>query len=192
MSKEARLRQGTEENSGKLSEYFALGEIRQTEAYVRELKKIQNERGYVSWKDSLKLARKFSPYDPTDPHNKPFLNDLRIAFIDELGFTEEKDMNRVKIFTAVGSPLDVWHGIDAFLEIEDKNGRVSKIIGFDAKEMADSPETREHVHDKKADIVIFMKDIPDAEAESKEYDAKMGEIAKEAVQIFKTKEPVAL
>lgn len=191
MSKEAKPYQRPED-SGKVSEYFFLGEVRQTEAYIRELKKTQNERGYVSWKDSLRFARKFSPYDPTDPHDKPFLNDLRIAFIDELGFTEEKDINRVKIFTAVGSPLDVWHGIDAFIEVEDGNGRTSKIIGFDAKEMADSPETREHVHEKKADIIIFMKDIPDAETEGKEYVAKMDEIAKEAAQVFKTKEPVAL
>ncbi|KKQ00903.1 MAG: hypothetical protein UW15_C0038G0004 [Parcubacteria group bacterium GW2011_GWC1_44_10] len=178
------------EKSGKVSEYFAFGEIRQTEPYLRELKKAQNERGYVSWEDSLKLVRKFSPYDPTDPHNKPLLNDLRIAFIDELGFTKEKDMNRVKIFTAVGSPLDVWHGIDAFIEVEDGNGRTSKIIGFDAKEMADSSETREHVHDKKADIIIFMKDVPDAEAESKKYVAKMEEVAKEAVRVLKTRESI--
>ena len=101
-------------------------------------------------------------------------------------------MNRVKIFTAVGSPLDVWHGIDALIEVEDENGRTSKIIGFDAKEMASSPETREHAHDKKADIIIFMKDIPNAETESKEYDAKMGEIAKEAGQVFKTRESINL
>jgi len=189
MSKEAKPYQKPED-SGKVSEYFALGEVRQTEAYMRELKKVQKENGYVSWKDSLRLARKFSPYDPTDPRNKPFLNDLRIAFIDELGFTEERDMDRVKIFTAVGSPLDFWHGIDAFIEVEDGNGRTSKIIGFDAKEMADSPETREHAHEKKADIIIFMKDFPDAESESKEYVAKMGEIAKEAARVFKTKESI--
>src|SRR3989344_2682941 len=189
MSKEAKPYQRPED-SGKVSEYFVLGEIRQTEAYIRELKKVQKENGYVSWKDSLRLVRKFSPYNPTDPHDKPFLNDLRIAFIDELGFTEERDMDRVKIFTAVGSPLDFWHGIDTFIEVEDGNGRTSKIIGFDAKEMADSPETREHAHEKKADIIIFMKDFPDAESESKEYVAKMGEIAKEAARVFKTKESI--
>ena len=189
MSKEAKPYQKPED-SGKVSEYFALGEVRQTEAYMRELKKVQKENGYVSWKDSLRLARKFSPYDPTDPRNKPFLNDLRIAFIDELGFTEERDMDRVKIFTAVGSPLDFWHGIDTFIEVEDGNGRTSKIIGFDAKEMDASPETREHVHEKKADIIIFMKETPDADTESKAYVAKMEEIAKEAARVFKTRESI--
>lgn len=183
-----------EKDSGKVSEYFALGEIRQTEAYLKELKRVANERGYVSWENSFKLVRKFSPYNPTHPHQKPFLSDLRIALIDELGITAEKDMDRVKIYTAVGSPLDFWHGTDLVIEVEDGNGRTSKIIGFDvfdAHEGSEIAEKRKHVHDKKADIVIFMKDVPDAE-DGKEYIAKMGEIAKKAAEVLKTKESVAM
>ena len=123
------------------------------------------------------------------------MRDLRIAVIDALGYQTNKDMDLVKIYTAVGSPLDVWHSVDLFIEVEDKNHLSSKIVNFDFKAGIESgdaeEEQRQHVHEAKADILIFAKDIPDAETESKKYIAKMDEIARKVAEILQTRMPAA-
>ncbi|MDO8523067.1 MAG: hypothetical protein Q7S12_02165 [bacterium] len=178
---------GHEENSGKLNEHFTLGEINPTPEYLKELKDVQKKNGYVSYEDSLHLVRKFSPYDPINPA-KPFLNDLRIEFIDALGFTKDEDMDRIKIFTAVGSPLDHWHGADVFIEIENENHRGSYIVMFDLKTDAkvESEIKRNNLHDLKAHVLIY--DIPDSREDNKKYLVRMGEIGEEAAEVFRKME----
>ena len=179
-----------EENSGRLNEHFLLGEIKKPPEYFDALKKLQKNNGYVPYEDSLKLARKFSPYDPTNPE-KPFLNDLRIEFIDVAGMIKEDDMNRVKIFTAVGSPLDQWHGVDTFIEVENKNHIGSKIVKFDTKTDAkvESEIKRHNLHDLKADVLIY--DIPDRETHAKKYYARLKEMAEEGLAALNAQEQKA-
>lgn len=83
---------------------------------------------YVTYKDALDLARKFQPIDKRDPKKKridptnpkaPLAKDLRIEILDQLG-VEDEESDKVKVFTAVGTPLDIFHGVDAFVEIDGK------------------------------------------------------------------------
>lgn len=84
--------------------------------YQAELKKATKPTGFVFYRDALSLAKKFQPGDPKNPE-RGFARDLRIEILDELGLTDEKNMDRLEFYTAVGSPLDQWHGIDAFFEL---------------------------------------------------------------------------
>ncbi len=129
------------ERSGKLHEMYLLGEVRfDSEEYKKSLKELgANERGYLPFQEAMKLAKMFQPIDrktrkqqdPTNPE-KPFPRDLRIAIADALGLVTTEEMERLRYYTAVGSPLDTFHGIDAFVELEGKTPKEkSNFVTFD-------------------------------------------------------------
>lgn len=70
--------------------------------------------GYVPYKKAIAEVRNNQPkgYDPTDPNN-PAMNDLHCLLCEELSIEDYSDM---KLYTAVGSALDRFHGVDAFFE----------------------------------------------------------------------------
>lgn len=70
--------------------------------------------GYVSYHKSMVMVKEFQPWDPTDP-SSPAANDLHTLVVEALGI---EDYSAVKLYTAVSSPLDVFHGIDCFVEWE--------------------------------------------------------------------------
>src|SRR3989344_3568712 len=151
--------------------------------YQKELEKVTKPNGFVFFRDALKLVKKFQPGDPKNPE-RGFARDLRIEIIDQLGLTEEKDMDKVKFYTAIGSPLDKWHSIDGFFEIEETNGQIIRIT-LDATTI-DKEEKIKRGQEIKADIVVGEKWLNLADEEKRP--EKINEFAKEIVNIFKAKE----
>ncbi|QQG42766.1 MAG: hypothetical protein HYW15_00915 [Candidatus Giovannonibacteria bacterium] len=175
MSKEARFYGGGEERRGKPSEHFLLGSLRS------EIKM------YVPYDEAIKIAKDLQREDPTNP-KKLFLKDLRLAVIDALGLVDEKAMDRVKIYTAVDSPLDHWHGVDVFIEFEDENGKSSKIVTFDASIKDEKIESEREAVKKEIKADILIDKVPDPDVDGiKPYLEKVEEIAKLAVEALKTR-----
>jgi hypothetical protein len=115
--------------------------------------------GYVPFQPSMELVRKFQPAPATEP-KKDFFRELRIAVQEKLGVDIGKDPDSVKAFTAVGSPLDKFHGTDAFISYTDK-GREC-LVTLDA-----SLRPEKQAYGWKADLIIG--DVPTPEDDEKGY-----------------------
>ena len=73
--------------------------------------------GYVPFDQSIELVklRIFQPFkDPALPKEKPFPKDLQLAIANDLNVY----LRQLSYYTAIGSPLDTFHGIDAFIELD--------------------------------------------------------------------------
>jgi len=151
--------------------------------YQKELERVTKPNDFVFYRDALKLAKKFQPGDPGNP-KRAFARDLRIEIIDLLGLTEEKDMDRIKFYTAIGTPLDKWHSIDGFFEIEQENGP-PVMITMDATTITEK-EKIQRGQEIKADILISDKELDIADEEK--LPEKISMFAKEIVNIFKEKQ----
>lgn len=128
--------------AGKEYEISYLGSIRvgadYDKAYQEALHKnprANPETGYLPYEAAVELVKKFQPGGPeaeTNPQ-RDFMRELRLAVLEKLDL-EEADENitdNLKTFTAVGSPLDVFHGIDAFLTFQDKNKKKKAVVTID-------------------------------------------------------------
>lgn len=120
-----------QEQTGNIFEWQFIGEVDTTNReYQKELFRLQEEAAqkgatnrHIPYDKAMELARKFQPFDPTHP-NKPFARDIRISLLDlminkKLITNSEEDQDRVKFYTAVKTPLDLFHGVDAFIEYKD-------------------------------------------------------------------------
>lgn len=126
--------------------------------YMSAFRSVANEKGYVSYKDAMELVRDFQPGgDPRNP-GKDFFRELRLAVAEKLGLESDKDLERISCFTSVRTPLDVWHGVDAFIEVQENGGKKS-CVTFDATLNPDKVP--------KADIVVG--DLPIAEEDEEGY-----------------------
>lgn len=168
MYREARFHGGSQERSGALSEHFLLGSLH-TESKL-----------YLSYSEAVKLAKDLQQDNPVNP-KKPFMRDLRNAISRKMDFKDSKDAERLKIYTAVGTPLDHYHKADMFVELEDEGGKNSKIATGDAtinkEKIADK--------DKKADVLIG--EIPDPTENKEEYDFAVEGLAEKFAAVLKTK-----
>lgn len=118
-----------DERSGKLNETFLLGEVRKNDPeYAKALKRLgADAKGYLPFTLAMELVEMFQPIDskthklsdPTNPE-KRFANDLRVQIADKLGLETSEELDRLKYYTAIGSPLDFFHGVDAFVILEGK------------------------------------------------------------------------
>jgi len=166
------------ELTGSLFEEEAVGKVdTKNPEYQQALKKAQEEEakegvksGYIRFRKALELARKFQPADPTNP-NKYFSRDLRIALQDLLSLKTEEEMDRVKFYTAAGTPLDTFHGVDAFLEYEDERKQTHRAT-FDFT-------ANPHKQVYKSDIMVLKNELPDPDLESQKYLEKIEGYAKE-------------
>lgn len=161
------------ERSGKIHEAFLLGEVRREDPeYSRVLHELgPDTKGYLPYRKALELAKRFQPLDaetgkPQDPTNPPkaFPRELRIAIAEKLGLLKDEDMDRLRYYTTVGSPLDAFHGVDAVIELEGRVPREqSRVAPFDVtlraeleKENAKAIVVRE-LHDE--DSPEFLDDV---------------------------------
>lgn len=144
--------------TGKMNERDFIGEVDvRNPAYLAAVASAQRPDGYVPFRAALRLAKQHQPWDPTQPE-KEFSRDLRLEIIDRLDLDVEA-YDRVKCYTAVGTPFDVLHGIDGFIEIEDPATRTVRRITFDLS-----------LRDKggqKADLLI--PELPDPQGEEAAY-----------------------
>ncbi len=136
-----------------------------------------DEGGYASYEHALRLAKRFQPYDPTNP-TRPFAMDIRLELIDLLGIPPDQ-YDRVKFFTAVHTPFDHKHGVDGFLEVEDPKTRMVQRVTFDL-----SLNRRK---ERKADILVRELPAPDDPdpSEANRYLAEVEAYAQEAARILK-------
>src|SRR5689334_4089778 len=89
--------------------------------YVQDLKKIgtHSEKSdilYVPYDKSIELIKKHQPWDPTNPRNE-FLRELRLELYDKLHLDPHELPDAIKMYTALGTPLDRYHGSDGFVSL---------------------------------------------------------------------------
>lgn len=78
---------------------------------------------YVPFQKALRLVKTHQPWDPTDPSTRAG-EDLHCQVALALGL---EDFSELSFFSALGSPLDLFHGIDAVFEWK---GRVMTIVPY--------------------------------------------------------------
>jgi len=154
-------------------------------AYIGEFKRLQakaSERdgknyvgNYLPYEDSLALAKKFQPADPTNPR-KPFAKELRLACAEVLGLETEEELDRIKIYTCLGgeqSPADRYHDVDFFISLESEDEQEEKITFQISKD----PNTV-----TRADVFV-RDDVPDPSDDN--FDTNIVEIAGRYAREFK-------
>lgn len=131
--------------SGRMNERDVLGEFKSTLEGVKAFRAEAGERGYITRGRAIELVRQFTKDDPTNPA-KPFAKELRLAVIDELGLEDDEVMDRIRFYSAVGTPLDVFHGIDGWIEFFPDDG-FPRMVTLD---VTMDPGKVEH----KADVIV--------------------------------------
>lgn len=168
-----------------LFRYQAVGEVDVSNPdYQKALKKLREEEkeaglkgGQISFEKTVELAKKFQPHDPTHPI-KPFARDMRISLLDLMigkKWVEqnEEDQDRVKFYTAVGTPLDKLYGAHAFIEYKDRDGeRYYATLDLSLAKKAEY----------KSDIIISKLPDPHLEEEKIEYLATIEKYANQALR----------
>lgn len=163
--------------SGKMNERDTFGEPKRGPGFTAAWHAKATENGYLKFNDALELVREHVMQDSTNPA-KPFANELRLAVIDELGVENEEDMGRVKFYSAVGTPADVFHGVDAWMEYETPDGQ-RLIVTLDA--------TRNPSKDSaKADLVI--PEISDPTEDEDKFLEQSSQYGKEIAQMIRERE----
>jgi hypothetical protein len=147
--------------------------------YRAELAKVANETGYVRYKEAVDLAKKHQPWDPTNP-SKDFFRELLIAVQEKLEIDMDDPKDAVRAYTAVGTPLDKYHGVDAFLAHRARDG-AEILVTLDATLR---PEKQQEGW--KADIVVGA--IPDVDEDEDAYLEAIEVIAGRIADNFRDRE----
>lgn len=104
--------------------------------------KWEAEPEYVPFRQAMARVRKSQPWDPTDP--EPLVSSNLHAYVClALGV---EDWSEVALYTSIGSPLDRFHGVDAFFHFR---GRVVTI------DVTANP----HKNSYKADVILSAEAI---------------------------------
>lgn len=125
------------------------------------------------------------PERTTNPPS-PLLRDLRIAVADRLEFVSEEDLDRIKAFTAVGTPIDKHLGIDFFLRVDPKDrARLPIHVSGDYTIEEGKERTR-------ADVLV--KQLPNPDTDDEAYVAAVDQVADAFVlqyrrQMMRTERP---
>lgn len=151
--------------------------------FARELAKISRPDGYAPRDQMIRLFRKHPEIQPGaaeintqgQPEHNPenpkaeFLNDLRLGLLEEFDIDDnDPAAPSVEMFNSLKSPLDIFHGIDGFMVVNDKGEDI--VITMDASLNKGKLE-----EGYKADIVIGK--IPSAELEEEQYLSKIDELS---------------
>lgn len=176
------------------SYYKIFGELATREAMVEAKRKHEefvkgpvvitpdNElSAYLNMSDSIELVKKTQEDNPMNP-KKEFARDLRLEAAELLELESDDDLNRVRVYGAVETPLDIKHGTDGFIEYDDDRGK-THIYRFD---LTANPVKSEDKFNKNGSLIIG--EIPDPQHETKQYLEKVAEVAKEIVEQFKEEE----
>lgn len=136
---------------------------------------------YVPYDQALGVVKESQPYsDPSDPDPR-FANDLHATVADML---QLDDYKKLKLYTAVGSHLDKWHKVDAFIEAETEKDNI--IVTMDVTYNPDKGE------EYGADIVfMYPKEglDPKLKEDKEEYNNNISELAKRVVEKIKLQLP---
>lgn len=110
---------------------------------------------------------------------KPMMKDLRVAVAEALELVSDEDKKRVRVYSAVGTPVDAYLGIDGFVKVLDR-ARVEPpvYITFDYTIRADKDKAR-------ADVLI--KELPNPDLEKEKYKVAVGEVRDNIVLQYRRK-----
>jgi len=131
-------------------------------------------KNYLKFKDALKLAKDSQIQDSLNP-KALFAKDLLIEVADKLidaGLFKEDEREKIKFYSALNTPLDFLHGVDAFLDIDGVT------ITLDA-----TKNTQKGEH--KADFIIKEFLEPGIPEEEKEFFEKLENLAIQIVNWYK-------
>lgn len=178
-----RVSRNNPEKFGKYNEVFPLGKINSADPeYIQESEKCGGLPAYRKWGCAIDLVKKYQPSDPTNPQ-KPFLKDLKLEIAELLKLESDKDLDRVRVYTAVNSILDIDFGVDALVEFEDDEGK-TRMVTFDI-----TLNQAKIKGDLAANADIVIDNIPDIITEKSKYFEKLSELAEETAKILKTRKP---
>ncbi len=143
-----------------------------------KITELSHEKDYINYRNSVEIVKKSqSSEDPSDP-DPSFANDLHATLAEQL---QLEDYGSLKFYTAVGSHLDVYHGVDAFFEIELE--RNSIVVTMDVTIRPDASGKY------KADVIFYMpKDGLDPKLDKKEYLAKVKNVAAALKKVIEEKQ----
>lgn len=167
--------------SGTEFEYdlFGQADVRNPE-YQKALKAAGADprTGYLPFGKAVELAQKFQPGDPTNP-KKDYLRELLFAVQEKLDIDPDDEPDSVRAYTAVGTPLDKFHGVDAF--ISKKGERKDILVTLDATLRP------EKINEGwKADLMVG--DLPSAEEDEDAYLQAIDDMAEKIAAKIREKE----
>ncbi len=120
--------------------------------YEQLYERFKQPDGYVNYNRSMDLVRRSYPEGEEVNPDKEFAKDLRLEVLDIFEIPDDQ-ADSIRFFSAVGTPLDVFHGVDAWIEVSDPDqGRVE--VTLDASLKPDKVQ-----EGYKADVIVG--DIPD-------------------------------
>ena len=164
-------------------EFRTTGKIIENELFgeTREKERGHRHNGYLTYESSLAVVKATQgENNPTDP-DRPFANDLHATVAQELS---PEDYSCVRFYTAIGSPLDFYHGVDGVIEFSLPDGSAF-VVTID---ITTNPEKLEY----KADIVVQVPfDGLDREVDKEQYAEVLSAAAQrvvEAIRIRQAKE----
>ena len=140
MSYDGETRAICDGETGKIFEWCLLGSCKATIGY--------QEAQYLDFKKSLEWVKNNQKSDPTGKPEKAFAQAIKRGIAKKLGVL----YHEVRYYSAIGSALDIFHGIDAFVEYG------GKIVTIDVTKES-------HKTYRKANILI-TKDIYEAGVDS--------------------------
>ena len=103
---------------------------------------------YLPYNQCIELVKKNQPksWNPADPSSAAG-NDLQALIVEALGID---DYDEVKLYTALHSPLDRYHGVDCFIEYQDRRITIDLTVNI-------------YKDAYKADFIISEEDVYDEE-----------------------------
>ncbi len=109
------------------------------------------EGRYIPYAASIKLAKDHQPWeDPIEP-SPVFAKKLRDAVLRAMPRLPQELHKNLKFYTSVGSPLDQYHGVDAFIEFD--------VAGKDPVRITLDITMKPKKDDWKADILFSVGQI---------------------------------
>ena len=120
------------------------GRLLEEESFGRPLLSEDEKKRYMKYKEAMNLVKDKQAFEPGDPDPR-FANDLHASIAEKLKLD---DYGKLKFFSSVDSPLDYYHGVDAFFEVEGKDGK-KRIVTIDISGNSKKDKG-------KADVLINM------------------------------------
>lgn len=143
-----------------LGTFFTKSEKAYKDAIAIEAQRLKSETERFRREDGFRIVREFYGGDPKNPAQQ-IARDIRLAVAEQLELEDDADIDRLLYYTAVGTPLDEYHGIDAWIEYKDSEGQVAMAtldVTLNKEKMA---------FGHKADVLIG--EIPDAQKDEDGY-----------------------
>ena len=150
--------------TGKIVERELFGEIKQ------ERRETPHHWPYYDYEASVILVKNLQPFDPTDPE-PDFANAVHYRVAEQLSL----DLDQLRFYTAINSPLDHYHGVDGWFELAVTGQRVTIDL-----------TTNPQKGDYKANIIFTVPyDGLDRKVDKEQFNSYVEELVRLAVEAFK-------